>query len=412
MELRPRIGQVIARRVAHGGVTISDATFDTLMACFSDEQDSAFCHALWTGRLVEIALRQSPNFWADWISQRLTTLADGTHAAIAAQVLRTLREQQASLQLETIDTLSEALGWNEFDHAQCDQAWLDDARKTVRRQGQQERIERRRAALAPDGDAAVLSDELQRAHWRNMTPYDAAQLMARVVGPPSRWSCFLSALLPARSAWMYRFCYIVKEWFPDGLPASLQPQHVRFWTQAGNPRRPHGWQLAIGLTRGLALAPLIAVGAVLMLPLVGVATTSWIFGILGTSLAIWSALVLVQMAARWQARTTLSNRGKRIVHCWALPAASIGMLAGMRSGVWGAAIGIVLAYIAAFRMIGHMDADSRKALMPLLIIVGPIGALFVLAAEGGPWPGTVFALLMWAISLIQEPQHQRLQGHQ
>lgn len=51
--------------------------------------------------------------------------------------------------------------------------------------------------------------------------------------------------------------------------------------------------------------------------------------------AIRSAPVTVQMAVRWRALATLSSRSKRIAHRWALPTASIAVLAGKRGGRWG-----------------------------------------------------------------------------
>ncbi|MBB5874992.1 MULTISPECIES: J domain-containing protein [Xanthomonas] len=404
-ELRPRIGQAILSRVADDDTIMSDALFDALITCFSDEQDSEFRHALWTSRVLAVALGQSPDFLDHWLSQRVTTLSDDEHGAIGALVLRTLREQRASPQLGTIKALSKALRWSQFDYDQHDRLWLHDACKAARIQ---ERMQRRLAALLPGSDSAALAEELEAAHWQKMTPRQAAALRACVVGSPSRWRCFLSALLPVRPMRMYRFCGIVEQWFPDGLPASLQPRHVRFWKQLGDPQRPHGWQLAINLTRGLAVAALVAICAILMLPFAGTASISLTFPVLATGLAIWSALVLAQMAARWQARTTLTGTGKRLAHCWALPAASAFVLTVMRSGTYGAAISAALAYAAVFRVTGRMEADSRTASMPMLTFVA-LGTPALIAAQAGAWPGTLFALLLWAISFIQDTQRQALQ---
>lgn len=408
LELRPQIAQVIASRIAHDGVPLSDAPFNALIACFSDDEDNDLRYVLWTGRVMAIVLGQSSDLLAHWMAQRVTVLPDEERVTIGIHVLRALRNHQVSLQLEKIDALSKALCWSRVDHDRDDRAWLHDARKTAQ---VQERRRRRLAALAPGGDDAMLAHELDAAHWRGMTPHWAAALRARVVGPPSRWGCFLSALLPARPRWMYRFCGIVNQWFPDGLPAALQPRHVRFWRQLGDPRRPHGWQLAVDVGRGLVVAAVLAVGATLMLPIAGVTATLWFLGALGASLAIWSALVLVQMAARWQARITLSSKGKRIAHRWAIPASSIVVLAGMRSGGWGAAIGAALAYIAVFRLTGRMEADSRSAIMPMLTFVG-LGSSLVMVSKAGAWPGTIFALLLWVVSLIQDAQYRRLHGYQ
>ncbi|MCC5068915.1 J domain-containing protein [Xanthomonas campestris] len=408
LELRPRIGYDIANRIAHDGVTLSDAFFDALIDSFSDDQDSDLRYTLWTGRVMAIVLGKSPDFFTQWMTQRVTALPDDERATLGTYVLRAFRQRQASLPLEAIDTLSKTLCWSQLDHEREDRAWLHDARKSAQ---VQERSRRRLAALAPGGDAAVLAQELEAAHWQGMTPQWAEALKARVVGPPSRWDCFLSALLPMRPIWMYRFCGIVNQWFPHGLPEALQPRHVRFWRQLGDPRRPHGWQLAVDLGRGLVVAAFLATGAALMLPIAGIAAASWIFGALGVSLAIWSALVLVQMAARWQARTMTSSKGKRMAHRWALPTASIVILAGMRSGAWGAACSAALAYIAIFRLTGRMEADSRSALMPMLTFVG-LGTPILLVSQAGAWPGTIFALLLWVVSLIQDAQHRRLHGHQ
>jgi hypothetical protein len=408
LELRPRIQQAIATQAAGEGVTMSDPALDALIACFCDEQDSEFRQALWSRRVLAITLGRSPDLLAHWLSQRVNRLSDDDRTAIGARVLRALREGKASLQLQTIDALSSAFCWSQRDHDRDDRAWLHDAQRTARTQ---ERSRRRLAALAPDGDAAVLAYELEAAHWRKMTPHRAAWLRACLTGPPSRWGCFLSALLPARPMWMYRLCGIVDQWSPEGLPASLQPRQVRFWRQLGDRRRPHGWQVAVDLARGLAVAALIAVGAALMLPFADAAETAWMVGALATGLAIWIALVLVQVAARWQACTTLSSLGKRLAHCWALPVASIAILVGMRSGGLGGAVGSALAYIAAYRLAGRVDTESRKAIIPGLGVVGGLSVPLVIAVQAGAWPGTVVALLFWVISLIQDTQHRALQRH-
>ncbi|MEA5125804.1 J domain-containing protein [Xanthomonas floridensis] len=408
LELRPRIGYAIASRIAHDGVALSDATFDAFIACFSDDEDSDLGHALWAGRVMAIVLGQSPDFLAHWMEHRVTVLPDEERGAIGTLVLRALRERQATLQLKAIDALSRALCWSQLDHNRHDRAWLHDARKVAQVQG---RSRRRLAALSPGGDAAVLAQELEASHWRHMTPQWAAALRARVVGPPSWRACLLSALLPMRPAWMYRFCGIINHWFPDGLPTALQPQHVRFWKQLGNRRRPHGWQLAVGIGRGLAVAVLLAVGATLMLPIAGIAASAWVFPTLGAGLMIWSALVMVQMAARWQACTAFSSEGKRVAHRWAIPVTSAVILAVMRSGASGAASSAALAYIAIFRLTGRMDPDSRSAVMPMLTFVG-LGTPILMVTQAGAWFGTVFALLLWVVSLIQDAQHRRLQGGQ
>lgn len=341
------------------------------------------------------------------MERRIVPLPYEEHAAIGANVMRALREQGASSPLDTLDALSKAFRWEQFELDRRDHAWLHDTRKAAQAQ---ERVRRRLAALEPGGDAAVLAYELEAAHWKQITPQWAATLRARVVGPPLRWGCLLSALPPARPAWMYRFCGIVDRWFPDSLPASLQPRHVRFWQQVGNPRRPHGWQLTLGLARGLVVAGMLAIGTLLMLPLAGAAAASWMFGAIGTGLALWSALVLVQIAARWQASTRLTTRAKRIAHYWLLPVASLLVLAGVRSGGLGVASGAALAYIALFRMTRRMDADAKST---VVAIAGGLvtGSLVALVAQAGAWPGAIFALLVWPVTLIQDAQHRRLQGH-
>ncbi|WP_211904876.1 hypothetical protein [Xanthomonas maliensis] len=407
LELRPRVGQAIADRFARDGLAVSDTAFDTLIACFCNEDDGAFRHALWTGRVLAVALKQSPEFLADWLAPRLIPLPYEEHAAIGAHVLRALREQDTSPSLETLDALSKAFRWEQFELDRDDRAWLTETRKAARAQA---RVQRRCAALAPGGDTAVLAYELETENWQPMTAQWAETLRARVVGPPLRWGCLLSALPPARPAWMYRFCGIIDRWFPDGLPASLQPRHVRFWRQVGDPRRPHGWQLTLGLARGLAVAAMLAIGTLVMLPIAGAAASAWLFGAIGTGLAIWSVGVLVQFAARWQASIRRMSRSKRIAHAWLLPVASLLVLAGMRSGGMGVAGGAALAYIALFRLTRRMDADAQLMVLAIASCV-VLGSLLALVVQAGAWPGAIFALLVWPVTLIQDAQHHRLQEH-
>ncbi|MBO9871864.1 MULTISPECIES: hypothetical protein [Xanthomonas] len=410
LEMRPRIGQAIATEVIRAGLTISDAVVDVLIDCFSDESDNDLREALWTGRVLAIALEQSPDFLSHWLSKRDAALSD-IRAAIGVRVLRALREQHeqhTSLHLETIDTLSKAFLWKQLDHDHHDRAWLYNVTETARIK---ERTRRRLAELTPDGDAALLAYELDAVHGQKTTPCQAARLRAYVVGPASRWHCLLFALLPPRPTRMYHICDIIDRWFPGGLPAAIEPRHMRFWKQLGDRRRPHGWQLVVDLARMLVVAPVLALVAVLLLPSAVTVDIAAFFGALPTALAICSAVVLTQMAARWQARTTLANWSKRIAHFWALPAASAVVLTWIRSGAWDTITGVVLAYVAAWRMIGRLeDAESRRTVVPGLAALGVAGALVVLTVQAGPWPGIMFASLLWAISFIQDTQRQAMQG--
>lgn len=273
---------------------------------------------------------------------------------------------------------------------------------------------RRQSALAPDGDADVLGYELEVAGWNAMTPQWATALRSRLTRPPSPWRSMVTALLPARPTWMHRFCGIVQHWFPHQLPESIHAENVRFWTQIGNPHRPHARQLVLGLARGITVAALLAVGASLLAMLSAVhpetENATWAFRAIGWALAGWSMLVLVQLAAHWQARTVISSARKRVAHRWLLPVSMTAGSACLASGfdaVMGAAIGTALIYMAIYRVMARMTPPSTVKAAPALIISGVIG-LAAAAMGASLWPGVAVALVLWLVSLVQDAQHDDL----
>lgn len=411
LELRPQIGQALADLIKSRCLPVTDATFDLLITSFGDDPDADASHVLWSARLLDVALDQPPDSLELWMQSHADTWSDYQRFMISLHVAHALGTQRPSLRLATIDTLMKAFGWQ----AQEDDdnvAWLQAARRTARKQ---ELALRRESALALDGDAEVLAYELTVAGWDGMTPQWAAALRSRLARPPSPWRSLATALLPARPAWMYRFCSIVQRWFPHQLPESVHPQNLRFWIQIGNPQRPHGRQLGLGLARGLCVAALLAIGSGLLAILSTVhpdtENATWAFRSIGWGLGGWSALVLVHLGARWQVRRLTPGTHKHIAHRWLLPATMTagiaGIAGGLGDGVVGAAMGAALICMALYRVMGRMVPPPAVKAPQSLIMSGTIG-LASAAMGASLWPGLAVALFLWLVSLVQDAQHDDL----
>lgn len=412
LELRPQIGQALAGLVEDQRLPVTDATFDLLIASFGDDAEADGSHLLWAARVMDVALGQPPESFEHWMRHRLDAWSPYQNFMISQHVSRALGIQRPTLGLATIDTLMKAFGWHHALVDDDDLAWLQAARSTARKQ---ELALRRESALALDGDAEVLAYELTVAGWDGMTPQWAAALRSRLARPPSPWRSLTTALLPARPAWMYRFCSIVQRWFPHQLPESVHAQNLRFWIQIGNPQRPHGRQLGLGLARGLCVAALLAIGSGLLAILSTVhpetENATWAFRSIGWGLVGWSALVLVHLGAQWQARRLMSDAHKRIAHRWLLPAAMTAGIAGTAGGwgdgVVGAAMGAALVCMAMYRVMGRMVPPPAVKAPQSLVISGGIG-LASAAMGASLWPGLAVALLLWLVSLVQDVQHDDL----
>ncbi|QBG98268.1 J domain-containing protein [Xanthomonas oryzae] len=410
LELRPEIGQALAALLEHQRLPITDAAFDLLITSFGDDPEAEASHMLWAARLLDVALERSPESFELWMQSSLEAWSPYQNFMISLHVSRALGTQRPSLRLATIDTLMKTFGWHASEKDD-NVAWLHTARRTARKQ---ELDLRRQSALALDGDAAVLAYELKVAGWTAMTPQWAAALRSRLTRSPSPWRSMATALLPVRPTWMYRFCGIVQRWFPHQLPESIYTENVRFWTQIGNPYRPHARQLVLGLTRGLAVAALLAVGASLLAVLSAIHSdtenATWAFDAIGRGLAGWSMLVLVHLGAHWQARTVILSARKRVAHRWLLPAAMtacIACSAGGLNAVMGAAMGAAFIYMAMYRVMARMTPPSAVKAAPSLIISGAIG-LAAAASGASLWPGVAVALVLWLVSLVQDAQHDDL----
>ncbi|WP_349656371.1 hypothetical protein [Xanthomonas sp. 10-10] len=412
LELRPQIGQALAGLVEDQRLPVTDATFDLLIASFGDDAEADGSHLLWAARVMDVALGQPPESFEHWMRHRLDAWSPYQNFMISQHVSRALGIQRPTLGLATIDTLMKAFGWHHALVDDDDLAWLQAARSTARKQ---ELALRRESALALDGDAEVLAYELTVAGWDGMTPQWAAALRSRLARPPSPWRSLTTALLPARPAWMYRFCSIVQRWFPHQLPESVHAQNLRFWIQIGNPQRPHGRQLGLGLARGLCVAALLAIGSGLLAILSTIhpetENATWAFRSIGWGLVGWSALVLVHLGAQWQARRLMSDAHKRIAHRWLLPAAMTAGIAGTAGGwgdgVVGAAMGAALVCMAMYRVMGRMVPPPAVKAPQSLVISGVIG-LASAAMGASLWPGLAVALLLWLVSLVQDVQHDDL----
>lgn len=411
LELRPQIGQALADLMKNRCLSVTDATFDLLITSFGDDPEADASHALWSARLLGVALEQSPDSFEHWMQSHADTWSDYQRFMISLYVSHALGTQRPSLRLATIDTLMKTFGWQAQEEAD-NLAWLQAARRTARKQ---ELALRRESALALDGDAEILAYELGAAGWDAMTPQWAAALRSRLARPPSPWRSLTTALLPARPAWMYRFCSIVQQWFPHQLPASVHAENLRFWTQIGNPQRPHGRQLGLGLARALCVAALLAIGAGLLAILSTVhpdtESATWAFRDIGRGLLSWIALVLVQLGAHWQARRLTPGAHKRTAHRWLLPAAMTAGIActvdGWGSGVIGAAMGTALVHMGMYRVLGRMVPPPAVKAPQSLLISGMIG-LASAAMGASLWPGLAVALILWLVSLVQDAQHDDL----
>ncbi|PPU63214.1 hypothetical protein XcodCFBP4690_12500 [Xanthomonas codiaei] len=411
LELRPQIGHALAGLMKNRCIPITDATFDLLITSFADDPESDASHVLWSARLLGVALEQSPDSFEQWMQSYADTWSDYQRFMIGLHISHALGTQRPSLRLATIDTLMKAFGWQAQEDGD-NLAWLHAARRTARKQ---ELTLRRESALALDGDAEILTYELGAAGWDAMTPQWATALRSRLARPPSPWRSLATALLPARPSWMYRFCGIVQQWFPHQLPESVHAENLRFWTQIGNPQRPHGRQLGLALARGLCVAALLAIGASLLAVLSAVhpdtESATWAFLDIGWGLVGWIALVLVQMGAHWQARRLTPGTHKRTAHRWLLPAAMTAGIActagGWGNGVVGAAMGTALAHMAIYRVLGRMVPPPAVKAPQSLLISGMIG--LASAAMGAIlWPGLAVALILWLVSLVQDAQHDDL----
>ncbi|MBB5863614.1 J domain-containing protein [Xanthomonas sp. 3058] len=409
LDMRPRIGDAIVHQLANHHAHITDAVFDRLIATFGDDAEAELSHALWAARVLEMVLQQSPEFLSHWMPSRVDSWSPYQRAMIGIHLLRALGVRRPALRLSTIDTLMHAFDWHRWE-GQDDLTWLRAARTAAR---QLEISLRRQAALAPGGDAAVLAYELGVAGWDAMTPQWAAALRSRLARRPSPWRSMATALLPARPAWMYRLCSIVQHWFPQQLPDSVHPENLRFWMQIGNPHRPHVRHLALGLARGLAMAALLSIGACMSAILSAIRPDSgnaaWAFPAIGQGLALWSALLLIQMAARWQARDLPRRQIRRVSHYWMIPIVVVAICASPPSG-WMAALSLAVAYVAAYRLIGRLQPVSRPVLIATLALLGPLPMIVAILAGAGVWPGVGIALSLWLVSLIQDAQGHHPDG--
>lgn len=393
IEVHPEVGHAVLAHLCADPRELADAAYDALAAEFSSYVCDLDVDACST-RIVTAAMRMPSPAFAGWMQRRPEMLSSTGQHQIGAAVLARLFADTPALPHAATDVLAERFGWG-HDDSGVSRKQLHTLRNALNQ----------RAVLQPDGDRDALAAALAHAGWPAITPSMAAQLRLRASQPYSAWRSFAQALVPLQPRRMHRFAALVRQWFPDALPAALSSAQLRFWSQIGNAKRPHVRQLILAITRGLLVALASA------LPVALIAHWGWnldaasAMQLVALALVAWIGLAVLQFLARWQARADISAPYPYAVQQVVLPLGIVAigtLLHGTGNGA-AAGAGIALAYLSLARLLGRTEARLRGRVVALIAISSPatLLPLFGFGDTAIPWL-VVATLLLLAPVLIDD----------